>query len=538
MPSEHGFPAIAKARKRLRAAMAAARNEEQLMQEAAQASKALTKWGACDILVAGPRGSLILVGSTHSPEYAMRFRLGPGRGTASRAFRSGKVVVVKTSLQEDPDYTKHPGIPEPGYDAAYVAPLIGTKGPLGVFFLRRLDSWEPTTAELKWLGEVAEVIAFGLEVFQNGHKSRLEDDKLGAVSEVTTSIASSPYLEEILQLLVNLTAQRFNYKVVTVRLLDTKREELVLRATQATNKAYQRKEAIKLGESIAGRVIKENRTMIVPNVQKDADYIGHDLAVEQGLKSMICVPLSIHDRPLGVMTCYTGKVRNFGREEIAALETLAQQAAISIEHARLQVRNTLMQEMHHRVKNNLQQIASLLRLQQRQSHYKSLEEALEDSLSRILAIAAVHELLSREDLDHVSIKSIAESLVQHQQQSFLLPGKRIEFKVEGQDVYLSTTQATQISLIINELILNAVEHGFKETDSGRVIVSVAPEGEKVRLVVSNTGDPLPPDFDLKKGQLGLQIIRSLSLGLGGDFSLETVGGTTVATMVFKRATAE
>ncbi len=508
------------------------------MQEAALACKSLTKWGACDILVAGPKGGLVLAGSTHSPEYAMRFRLGPGKGTSSRAYLSGEVVVIKSGLQSDPDYTKHPGIPEPLYDAAYVAPLIGIDEPLGVLFLRRLEAWEPTAGELRWLVEVTQLMAFGLQAFQHGHRAASGDDKLGAVSEVSTSIASSPYLEEILQLLVNLTARRFNYKVVTVRLFDTKREELVLRATQATNKAYQRKQAIKLGESIAGRVIKENRTMIVPNVQKDADYIGHDLAVEQGLKSMICVPLSLHDRPLGVLTCYTGKIRNFGRDEIAALETLAQQAAISIEHARLQVRNTLMQEMHHRVKNNLQQVASLLRLQQRQSHYKSLDEALEDSLSRILAIAAVHELLSREDLDHVSIRSIAESLVQHQQQSFLLPNKKIEFRVEGQDIHLSTNQATQISLIVNELLLNAIEHGFKTTDIGQIVVSVALEGEKVRVQVMNTGDPLPPEFDVKLGQLGLQIIRSLSLGLGGEFVMQNVDGTTVASLLFKRATAE
>ena len=508
------------------------------MQAAAQALKDLTKWGACDILVSGPRASLILVGSTHSPEYAMRFRLGPGKGTASRAFLSGEPVIVRKGLQADPDYTRHPGIPEPKYDAAYVAPLIGSGGPLGVLFLRRLQAWAPTASELKWLGEVTETVAFALQVFQHGHSTGSGDDKLGALSDVTTSIASSPYLEEILQLLVNLTAQRFNYKVVTVRLLDTKRGELVLRATQAKNKAYQRKEAIRLGESIAGRVIEQNRTIIVPDVQKDTDYIGHDLAAEQGLRSMICVPLTIQDRPLGVMSCYTGKVRHFGRDEVAALETLAQQAAISIEHARLQVRNTLMQEMHHRVKNNLQQIASLLRLQQRQSHYKNLNEALEDSLSRILAIAAVHELLSREDLDHVSIKSIAESLVQHQQQSFLLPNKRIEFRVEGQDIHLNTTQATQISLIINELLLNAIEHGFKTTDTGRIVVSVMQDGDKVRMQVLNTGDPLPPEFDVKQGQLGLQIIRSLSAGLGGEFTMEDVGGTTVAALRFKRATAE
>jgi two-component sensor histidine kinase len=197
-----------------------------------------------------------------------------------------------------------------------------------------------------------------------------------------------------------------------------------------------------------------------------------------------------------------------------------------------------MQEMHHRVKNNLQQIASLLRLQQRQSHYKSLEEAIEDSLSRILAIAAVHELLSREDLDHVSIKSIAESLVQNQQQSFLLPNKRIEFRVDGYDCYLNTTQATQISLIINELLLNAIEHGFKNTDEGKIVVSVAQDGDHVGLEVMNTGDRLDPDFDIKKGQLGLQIIRSLSMALGGEFSMSDREGRTVAVLRFKRATAE
>lgn len=538
MAKDHEFPPISRARTRLATAMARAKNEEQILQEAAQVTRDLTGWGACDILVTAPNNALVLAASTHSPEYAMRFRLGPGRGTASRAFTSGKVVVVKSGLQGDPDYTKHPGIPEPQYDAAYVAPLIAGHGPIGVFFLRRMDSWEPTKGELKWLGEIVKVVSFALHLFRLGYKASAGDDKFGAVSEVTTSIAASPYLEEILQLLVNLTAQRFNYKVVTVRLLDEKREELVLRATQATNKAYQRKEAIRLGESIAGRVIKENRTIVVPNVQTDRDYIGHDLAAEQGLKSMICVPLTIHDRPLGVMSCYTGRLKRFGRDEIAALETLARQASISIEHARLQVRNTLMQEMHHRVKNNLQQIVSLLRLQQRQSHYKSLEEALEDSLSRILAIASVHELLSREDLDHVSIKSIASSLVQHQQQSFLLPGKHIEFRVVGDDCNLNTTQATQVALIINELLLNAVEHGFAKTDKGRIVVSVSLNGDAVSLQVTNTGDALPADFDVKKGQLGLQIVRSLSGSLGGDFTMTDVNGETAATILFKRATAE
>jgi len=121
---------------------------------------------------------------------------------------------------------------------------------------------------------------------------------------------------------------------------------LVLRATQAPAKAYQRKRAIKLGESIAGRAIDENKPVIVRDVQVEADYIGHDLAVEQGLRSMICVPLTLQDRPIGVLSCYTSEVRDFSTTRSRLWKHSPKQAAVSIEHSKLQVRNTLMQEMH------------------------------------------------------------------------------------------------------------------------------------------------------------------------------------------------
>ncbi|MBI3721562.1 MAG: GAF domain-containing protein, partial [Fimbriimonas ginsengisoli] len=336
-----------------------------------------------------------------------------------------------------------------------------------------------------------------------------------------------------------LTAQQFNYKVCTVRLLDERRQELVLRATQAPSKGYQRKRAIKLGESIAGRAIDLGRTVIVPDVQLEQDYIGHELAAEQGLRSMICVPLMIQDRPVGVMTCYTTVVREFPPDEVRALETLAKQAAVSIEHAKLQVRNTLMQEMHHRVKNSLQQVASLLGLQVRHGNYKSLEDALNDCLSRILAIASVHDLLSREDLDHVGLRSIAEMLVHHQQHSLILPGRSVGFQVRGEDVHLNMTQATQIALILNELLQNAVEHGFRNALQGEVHITVEENDGEVSLWVSNSGDRLSEGFvQGGDGHLGLHIVDSLTHALGGRFKLGDILGWTVAEVKFTRTGGE
>lgn len=495
---------------------------------------------ACDILVGEPGDALALVASTHTPELNHRLKLGRGLGLSGRAVATGQPIYIRRHAQLSPDYVKYPGHDDDECESIAILPMLLPSGAsFGVLMLKKTTEWPMRLPERRRLEQLTYDVALAYLGYRSAYEAGAMTSRLGALSEVSKTIATSPYLEEILQLLVNLTAQQFNYRVCTVRLLDESRGELVLRATQAPAKAYQRKRAIKLGESIAGRAIAENRAIIVRDVQIEDDYIGHDLAVEQGLRSMICVPLMFQERAVGVLSCYTSEVRDFGEGEINALETLAKQAAVSIEHAKMQVRDTLMQEMHHRVKNNLQQVASLLRLQVRHSQYKSLEEALNDTLARILAIASVHDLLSRDDLDHVGMGSVAESLVHHQQASLIMPGRQVRFEVRGDDVRLNMTQATQMALIINELILNAVEHGFKRTTEGEVHVTIEEKDEEISVWVSNSGDSLPADFDpVIASHLGLQIVENLARSLGGKFKLHNVLGWTVAEVKFPRATGE
>ncbi|MBN9503083.1 MAG: hypothetical protein BGO01_08040 [Armatimonadetes bacterium 55-13] len=517
-----------------------AETEENLLSEIVQELERLTGAESCEILLRESGDVLVQRASTQAPEFNRRLKLGKGIGICGRVFVTGEPLFISKEAFNHPDFAHYPGADERSHNSMAVIPMPGSgETRLGVLVFGRPSVWRFKASDKDTFVDYANVISKIILGYRHAYQSGNHNNRLGALSEVSKTISTSPYVEEILQLLVNLTAQQFNYRVCTVRLLDENRQELVLRATQAPAKAYQRKRAIKLGESIAGRAIAENRPIIVPDVQVEDDYIGHDLAAEQGLRSMICVPLTIQDRAVGVLSCYTSEVRPFPPDEIKALETLAQQAAVSIEHAKLQVRDTLMQEMHHRVKNNLQQVASLLRLQMRHGQYKSLEEAMNDSLARILAIASVHDLLSREDLDHVGIRSIAETLVQHQQSSLMLPDRRIKFDVRGAEVRLNMTQATQIALVLNELILNAVEHGFKITTDGEIHVNVEEKEEEVSLWVSNSGDQLPPDFDISTAShLGLQIVENLVRSLGGRFSLKNVLGWTVAEIGFHRATSE
>ncbi len=515
-------------------------SKEELVSEMVAACVTSVGCDSCDILYREAGDGLVLRASSIFPELNNRLKLGKGVGLSGQVLVTDEPVFISKHATKHPNYAKYPGFTDHHFESLIILPLHGTgPQPFGVLLFRRVLPWRITAKEKLRLLEVADVVSACLRSYNSAYQAGAQINRLGALSEVSRTIAASPYLEEILQLLVNLTAQQFKYRVCTVRLLDERRGELVLRATQAPAKAYQRKRAIKLGESIAGRAIAENRPIIVRDVQIEDDYIGHDLAVEQGLRSMVCVPLTLQDRPIGVLSCYTSEVRDFLPNEIEALETLAQQAAVSIEHAKLAVRTTLMQEMHHRVKNNLQQVASLLGLQMRHSNYKSLEEALNDCLSRILAISSVHDLLSREDLDHVGIRSIAESLVHHQQSSLMMPDRHINFEVRGTDVTLNMSQATQLALVLNELIQNAMEHGFKSTASGEIHINVEEKDEEVSIWVSNSGDSLPEGFDPSKvSNLGLKIVDNLARSLGGRFKMSNVLGWTVSEVKFLKASGE
>jgi two-component system, sensor histidine kinase PdtaS len=237
-----------------------------------------------------------------------------------------------------------------------------------------------------------------------------------------------------------------------------------------------------------------------------------------------------------VMLCYTEKAHDFTEEEIAVMTTLGNQVAVAIENAKLMVKGALLQEMHHRVKNNLQTIASLLRLQAHYAGDQSPVAVLNESINRVLAVAAVHDLLSRENLDTISVRKIADSILTATKQSFTLPNKRIEMRVEGPDLLLSSHQANSVALVLNEMVQNAVEHGYAVANEGEILVRLTELPEHWLLEVRNDGDALKPDFDpLKHRDLGLQIIESLTRGdLNGEFSLRTEGDKTVAAITFPK----
>jgi two-component sensor histidine kinase len=177
----------------------------------------------------------------------------------------------------------------------------------------------------------------------------------------------------------------------------------------------------------------------------------------------------------------------------------------------LLTKDATIREIHHRVKNNLQTISSLLRLQGRRLTSPEAKEAIAESVRRIRTIALVHETLSREPGEDISFIEIVRPLMRLVEEGLQSADRPVTFQAKGDGGRLPATIATPLSVVILELLQNAVDHGFPEGSAGgAVMVVLAHDEDELHIQVVNNGIALSPDFDFAKATgLGLSIVRTL-----------------------------
>lgn len=191
----------------------------------------------------------------------------------------------------------------------------------------------------------------------------------------------------------------------------------------------------------------------------------------------------------------------------------------------LERKDTVIREVHHRVKNNLQTIASLLRLQARRIDSPEAKIELEEAVRRIASIAVVHETLSRETQESVSFLDVAQQLVAMVRDG--LTDDNVAINFDGDDVRLPAELATPLAIVLVELLQNAVEHAF-EGAGGTVEVRLKADNRKLSLKVSDDGRGLSEAFSLQSTGLGWQIVRTLVEGeLEGVIEIGPQPGTTI-----------
>lgn len=170
------------------------------------------------------------------------------------------------------------------------------------------------------------------------------EEQIKTLLNISKAITSDLYLEDILRLIVVATAQVMKSNICSLLLTREGTKELVIRATQSVSEAYNKKPPLRLGEGIAGRVAKENKPIAIKDVTKEKEYRYGDLARKENLCSLLCVPLAVKGKVIGVINCYTATPHDFTQTETNILTSIANQAAVAIENTELMVKSRVIQE--------------------------------------------------------------------------------------------------------------------------------------------------------------------------------------------------
>lgn len=214
--------------------------------------------------------------------------------------------------------------------------------------------------------------------------------------------------------------------------------------------------------------------------------------------------------------------------------TERKRAAAQLESS-LREKETLLREVHHRVKNNLQVISSLLSLQAGYAPHAGLGALLQDSQNRVHSIALVHEKLYQAgDFARVDLGEYLESLLGHLQQVLSREHAAIELRVEAPNVQLPLDVAVPCGLIVNELITNALKHAFPAFERGCVRVAARVSGKRCSVEVSDDGIGLPAHLDFETTQsMGLRLVTTLARQLGAELAIERNAPGTTIRMTFE-----
>jgi two-component system, sensor histidine kinase PdtaS len=400
---------------------------------------------ACFVYLYDERADELVLRATHGTrveEMTRTPRMKPGEGITGTAASERSPIMIASQAHLDERFKAFPNLPEDQYESILAVPILAREKLAGALNIRTVVPREFSEREVDLLSAIAAQVAQTIEHAKLYADAQARVAELEALARISEAVSESLYLEESLEAIVKTTME----------------------AVGATGAA----------------LVLEDGGVAWPEGRSG----GH----------AVRLPLRWKRRQIGELVC--DRDTPFTDQERALLVSIAHHAAVALEHGRAVMRGVLAQEIHHRVKNNLQTVASLLRLQAR-SESTDPRKALEDSVNRILAIAAVHEVLTQRRDEEVDLEELLERL-----RSMLVQGlgaqKRVESSLEP--VSLSGNRATALALVFSELLQNALEHG-----GDLVRVELAQRNGQVVLSIADDGE----GFDGDEDGTGLSIVRAL-----------------------------
>jgi len=306
----------------------------------------VTKADACLLyLLSDGQDELILRASKNPhPKLIGRITIGMGEGITGWVARERTRVVIPSNASDDPRFKFFHNLPEDRHQAFVSVPIMAKKEVVGVINVQHKRPKRYRPDELALLSTIANQVGGAIENARLYEQMRRKALQVETLSQVSETVASSRLIEDVLQLLVTMTAQMMNSKICSIMLLDETTGDLRIEATQSLSELYRRKPNLRIGQSVSGRAVQERRPIIVGDVTQEQDYMYPDMAKKEGLCSLLSVPMMVREKAEGVINSYTSVPHAFTSEEVKLLQAIANQAAIAIEHTKLLEKSFEMQE--------------------------------------------------------------------------------------------------------------------------------------------------------------------------------------------------
>lgn len=478
--------------------------------------------------------------ATNGPRNSSHLTVPLGTGYTGYVAEHGRPLLVRNAL-EDERFAAEASAYEVPYAGLLSVPIIffTAEKLQGVISVQTCEPHVFTDDEVSFLEIVAGQIAMSIEngriYAQTDEELRRRVHQLNMLYRVSTLVASSLVFENVLHTIVAQAVQLSGADRSVLFELDPQTQTLSTVASHGFDRLETTRARVRVGQCCAGRVVETGSSSLKLDCMRTDEgcfLYGHPEAIDDQ-HAVLCVPLTARQGPVGSLCIFSSQRYMLNEHQLQLVSTFANVAAIAMENARLfeqtreglRIKETLLKEMNHRVKNNLAQVASILNFRRRRSHDPEVEQVLLESVERIQGLAATHDLLSTNQFSVARVDEIARKIAMIVQSNLVPPHMTIRFRVGLIPYFLPTEEATTLAIVVNELVANAIEHGFGGSERGEIRMSAAREGDHLVVRVADDGAGLPEMPAKMSDGLGLQLVRNLvETGLRGTFTLKQVTG--------------
>jgi two-component sensor histidine kinase len=359
--------------------------------------------------------------------------------------------------------------------------------------------------------------------------------RLATLSQLASLVSSSLDPSRVFAFIAEAASRLLDGAVVLLLVSDAEDGPLSLRATfGVTRPELRARNSFRAGEGLPGAILQTREPLVLTNILDDPRALNRAWAKAEGLRAFAGVPMVLRDRCLGVLYAASRGEQPFAARDVDLLTSFAAHAAVAIQNAHLyeraareaQEKGLLLDELNHRVRNNLAMMVSFMELQRATLAGRAVASVLDEAIGRVKGLALIHDVLGGASFQAGQY----DALVQRLAGQTLLQGPLagcVELRVDKEPLRLPSKTLTALGIITNELFTNIAKHAFPDGRKGAVEVSVALVGPEVVIRVHDNGVKLAPGFAEGPGQLGLRLVRSLvEVSLQGSFSLEANEGTT------------